>query len=284
MPRPLLALLLAPLPSLALVPAAAPGAPQSDAAPAAVAPREWLVLPPVDERGRRPFRPDAVLARYVLDPASPPPRAGETVEGESGEAAWEARAMDGEGRLGGRIGYAYAAVPSAAERVVLARLAGASTLLVGGVPYAGDVYGYGGEGVPIRLAAGTNHVLVTGVREAFSPSFSVPEGPLVVGEWDATIPDLVAGEGGPGPLVLDIGLLVQNASLARLADLRIEAEGAAIELDPAPALRRLAPLQVRKLPVRLRLDPARIPPGPGEIEVPGGIRAGGRTARAPASC
>ena len=36
-------------------------------------PKSWLVLEPVDRRGRRPFNPDGVFARYLLDRRSPPP-------------------------------------------------------------------------------------------------------------------------------------------------------------------------------------------------------------------
>ena len=58
------------LAGLAALAAASPRAAQDPpAAVAARAPEEWLVLAPVDGRGRRPFRPDAVFARHLLDPA-----------------------------------------------------------------------------------------------------------------------------------------------------------------------------------------------------------------------
>ncbi|MCZ6599042.1 MAG: hypothetical protein O7B99_15500, partial [Planctomycetota bacterium] len=54
-------------------------------------PRSWLVLSPVDRIGRRPFRPDVVFLRHVLDPDAEPPSAGETLTGELGEATWALR-------------------------------------------------------------------------------------------------------------------------------------------------------------------------------------------------
>src|SRR5262245_50330530 len=62
--------------------------------------RNWLGLEAVDERGRRPVRPDAVLARYLIEPGAPPPRAGELVSGEKGQQAWKACTASEDGSLG----------------------------------------------------------------------------------------------------------------------------------------------------------------------------------------
>ena len=175
-----------------------------------IVPRKWLVLAPVDDRGRRPFRPDAVLARYVLDGSGTAPQAGEAVRGERGEEQWEERTPGDDGRVGGgRIGYAYTEVESDVEVVVLAQLNGAATLLIDGVPYAGDYYNYGGGGVPVKLARGINHVFVTGIRGAFRLQFREPASPIVLGTWDCTIPDLIRGEQRD----VEAGILVMNASL-----------------------------------------------------------------------
>ncbi len=175
-----------------------------------IVPSEWLVISPVDGRGRRPFRPDAVIAKYVLDPDAPAPEAGEKLTGERGEQAWAERTTDENGQLGGgRIGYAYTEVDSPVERAMIAELRGASTLLIDGVPYAGDLYGFGWRGVPVRLAKGVNRILVTGVRGSFRLRFWEPETPLVIGTWDCTIPDYVVGQ---EPELL-LGVLAMNVSL-----------------------------------------------------------------------
>lgn len=98
--------------------------------------RDWLGRAAVDERGRRPLRPDAVLARYLIEPDAPPPRAGELVSGEKGQQAWKAVSAGEDGALGD-VAWASARVTSETPRVVQARLAGANTLFVNGVPFQG---------------------------------------------------------------------------------------------------------------------------------------------------
>ena len=176
--------------------------------------REWLVIAPVDRRGRRPFRPDAVFAKHLLEPDAGPPLAGETSTGErSQERGWEAREADEKGNLGGgRIGYAYGRLEHSGRELRLARLQGASTLYVNGRPYAGDVYRFGFGGVPVVLEEGLNHIFVTGVRGSFQLTFREwPEG-LYHGSWDDTVPHLVAGEAPRGALGIQLGNMSEEPS------------------------------------------------------------------------
>ncbi|MFQ5749499.1 MAG: hypothetical protein ACE5H3_08590, partial [Planctomycetota bacterium] len=110
--------------------------------PGEIRPRDWLVLSQVDRRGRRPFRPDAVFARYLLDPRAPGPSEGETLSGETGkEGAWTRQQADEGGRVpGGPIGYAWTEVELPRSRVFLAELQGAAALFVNGAGFAGDLY------------------------------------------------------------------------------------------------------------------------------------------------
>jgi prolyl oligopeptidase family protein len=178
--------------------------------------QSWLTLPAVDARGRRPFRPDAVLARYLIDEESAPPRAGESVKGETGEASWSARTVGEDGRVG-EAAWAYARVESAAVCVVLAHLDRAATLFVNGVPRGGDPYGFG-FGVPVELAAGANELYVSGVRGAFRLSLSPCAEGLLVGDWDLTLPTLTVGAVERAHL----GLLVWNASPVAVPALAVE--------------------------------------------------------------
>ncbi|HEX6884013.1 MAG TPA: prolyl oligopeptidase family serine peptidase [Planctomycetota bacterium] len=191
--------------------------------------REYLVLAAVDARGRRPFRPDAVLARHLVRAGSPAPQFGQRVRGETGEAEWSARTAGEDGRVGD-VAWAYARVESDAARVVLARLAGASTLFVNGEPHTGDLYGYGFGGVPVALVEGPNELFVTGVRGAFRLDLAPCEEGLLVADWDVTAPTLTVGEAGR----LDLGLLVWNASLAPVPELAVELleGGGAFEMAP----------------------------------------------------
>jgi dienelactone hydrolase len=203
--------------------------------------RSWLALAAVDARGRRPFRPDAVLARYLVEPGASPPREGESVKGETGEASWALREAGEDGRLGD-VAWACARVTSEEERVVLAKLEGAGTLFVNGAPFAGDLYGYGFGGVPVALAKGANELFVTGVRGAFRLSL-VPcaEGPMI-GAWDLTVPTLTVGK----PVRGDIGVLVLNASARPATGLVLEVSNEEW-LFPSRVTFDLGPLEQRHL-------------------------------------
>ncbi len=169
------------------------GAARSDRAVDAFVVREWLVLEPVDGRGRRPFRPDAVVRDHLLAPDADPPLAGRLVRGETGSASWQRMTASEDGALAGRpISWAYAAVEQDADAVWIADLQGANTLYVNGEPVQGDLYRYGFGGVPVRLRAGVNHVYVNGTRGGFALRFTAPPAQEFVADWDRTLPD-VAG-------------------------------------------------------------------------------------------
>ncbi len=190
---------------LLLLAASAPAAP--------AAPRRWLVLASVDTRGRRPFNPDAVFARYLLDPASPPPCEGEVVRGSDGqEARWVAASGDDQG-VGGQISYAYAGVECESEQIVLARIPGGGGLFVNGDGFAGDIYAIGHGGVPVPLRKGINHLFVRGARGAFRLEFVDVAPGLRVMEEDATLPDVVTGSAVAAAGVPAAAVVV-NASLA----------------------------------------------------------------------
>ena len=265
----------------ATVPAA-----QGAAAPAARAPHavhDWLVIAPLDERGRRAFNPSVVVARHLLDRAAPPPAPGERRSGERQVAgAGEARAADADGRLGGPpIAAAYAALEWPRDEVVLADLDGAMTLWVNGTPQVGDLYGDGHGALPIALRAGRNDLYVTGVRGPFRLAFEAVAAPLAVAPFDLTRPDLVAGE----PTSVLLGIVVLNASDDPLPRLDFEI-GSATEDGPFERRHHadragLAPRALRKLP--LLVEPRPNHPAfaqPGNVSFPIQLSAGGRRAHA----
>jgi hypothetical protein len=240
-----------------------------------LAPEGWLVLPAVDDRGRRPFRPDAVFARYLLDAASPPPCEGESLTGETGEeATWEWREAGGGGSPGGGIAWAWATLESPTEQVLLADLQGASTLFVNGMGFVGDVYRFGFRGVPVALKKGENTVVVTGIRGAFRFAFHEPEGEALLAGWDRTLPDLVPGEDDIGPL----GLLVVNAT-NQPAALRLDVAADPVFEPARQALRVLQPLEVAKVAVPQVVRPGASPPeGVGSLVRPATLRRGEQVA------
>jgi len=178
--------------------------------PGSVVVRDWLVMPPVDRVGRRPFAPNVVFERHLLASDAAPPKVGEKLTGErSEERSWSAQTAGDDGSLDGEIGWAYANVESAERRVVMAKLTGAGRLFVNGAGFPGDLYAYGFGGVPVQLAQGANHVYVSGVRGSFRLEFVDVAGPVVAGSWDHVVPDLVNGDYGGIP---SLGFLAWNTS------------------------------------------------------------------------
>ena len=239
----------------------APDASQEDA----IVPRTWLVIDPVDGRGRRPFRPDAVLSAHLLDPGAPVPVEGESLSGESGEGTWSLVEANEKGRVGGRHGYAYTRVESPERRVVLARLAGASTLLVNGRAIGGDIYSYGYGGLPCLLEEGANEVFVNGIRGGFGLTFEPVEPGLLFGSSGFTLPDLVVGEAAGG----ELGLTVMNATDDWIPRVEVEVRGAEMFLRSKAVLEEgLAPLAVRTVALRLAAsDPDFRLAEAGEVEL-----------------
>ncbi len=198
------------------------------------APRRWLALASVDTRGRRPFNPDAVFARYLLDRSAPPPREGEPVRGGDGqEARWVAVEADDQG-VGGQHAYAYAPLECESESIVLARLPGGGALFVNGDGFAGDIYGTGHGGVPVLLRKGLNHLYVRGVRGAFRLEFVDVASGVAAVPGDETAADLpgpalprasvvvnASAEGAPGFVPLGVRKVAEGvgASAGRLAGL-----------------------------------------------------------------
>ncbi|MFT7462640.1 MAG: dienelactone hydrolase [Pseudohongiellaceae bacterium] len=225
------------------------------AMPERLIPDSWLVLGPVDDRGRRPFRPDAVLREYFVDGESLVPQEGDVLTGERQEAqSWELRVADERGSpLGeGAMGWATTTLESPQGGVMVARLTGAMTLWVNDRPVAGDYYGYGHGGAPVWLNAGENRLWVHGIRGRFALELTAPEAPLSHERWGDTLPDLISGAVDGGPL----GLVVLNNSVSPLKDVSVTLLGdelfepTVISLDHD--IRPLA-VETLTLPQRLRI-------------------------------
>ena len=247
--------------------------------------RDWLVIAPLDQRGRRPFNPSAVLARHLLDRDAPPPKAGETLVGELGQPqTWTAQQAGADGQLGGRIATAYAAVEWPREEVVMAQLSSAATLWVNGTPQIGDVYGDGIGGLPVAMKKGTNHLFVSSPRGGFRLALSPPSAPLIVNPFDATVPDLVAQRRwGDSRGAHDVAIVIVNATDAPLQEVVIESGSE----EPDGLFQRnttveragVAPRGVLKVvfPLLWNDDHAALAQ-PGRVTLPVTVRAGGQTA------
>jgi len=232
-------------------------------------PTEWLVLAPVDDVGRRPLRPDAVLARWIAAPDAAAPEAGQVVIGELGdEQRWEARTLNERGRLPGDVGYAYTAVEVPRREVRLARVNRTTTFYLNGAPFAGDRYGFGFGGVPVVLEAGVNHLFLTGTRGAPSVQLLDVEPGLLHGAWDDTLPNLVAGEAPRGAL----GIQLLNASEVATGPLWIEARGPGVSAGPV-RFEGLSALGLDQFALVLS-GPGPSADAEGAVEVEVGVRTG----------
>lgn len=250
---------------------------QDEAEQPVVVPREWLVIAPVDGRGRRPFNPNAVLGRHLLDRAAPPPREGDHLSGELGrEQAWTRRRIDENGRLGGGpIQAAFATVDWPRDGVALADLDGAAMVWVNGTPQVGDVYGDGMGGLPVAMKAGGNALFVTGARGAFRLELRGTAPALLVNPFDATIGDLAPVN--ESPLA---ALLVVNASIAERGPLVIgTGGGAGGGFERAQVvLPGLPPLGFRKVPLPVApAGEAPADPAAASLELPVQVRLGSET-------
>jgi len=205
-------------------------------------PEDWLVLSPVDRRARQPFNPDAVFARYLLEPGKEQPKAGASVVGTRGERPWRWAKVDEKGQLGGRFSWAYATVTSDSDQVAIVTLRGGAVLYVNGVPHVGDIYGYGHEGVPVRLQKGANEVYVRGVRGKFKLAFREVNPGVHLSQRDATMPDA-------------------------MADVALDAEGSITVVNTSDSMLHTIPaMGVRRLPVAVKL-PILEQPGKQELEL-----------------
>ncbi|MDJ0521508.1 MAG: prolyl oligopeptidase family serine peptidase [Planctomycetota bacterium] len=229
-------------------------------------PSEWLVIGPVDHRARRPFNPDAVFAKHLLDPTATPPKAGETITGERGTPqAWSQRTTNEKGELRGRIAYAYTTVDSPKDQVVMAFLRRGGTLFVNGTPHVGSIYGDRFE-VPVKLVKGINHVFVKGSRGAFQLTFSKPPSGVFLAPFRQTKPDLVAGE----PVDTMAGVLVVNAREEPLGQVLLRFEGNEwLETKANVGVLPIAPLSMVQVRVPLKTKEGKTAPKePGKVEIP----------------
>jgi len=242
-----------------------------DESPFPLSPTEWLVIQPVDFRARRPFNPDAVFERYLLGRHAPPPKAGDTLQGERGKAgAWKAVQADEKGRIHGPLAYAYTRVEVQRPCIALARLDRGATLFVDGTPVVGDIYGSGYGGLPVALRKGAHDIFVRGVRGSFKLTFETPPAPVFAASWSRTLPDLTTGRGIDAPA----GIFVVNATRKALSGVQVRLGGnewlAPAKLETPVSIAPLSLLQVR-LPLRMRPG-ATAPDEAGPFEIPLSIR------------
>ncbi len=211
--------------------------------------REALVVRPVGAVGRDPLHLDLLEADIVAGRWKSP-REGDKVGLPGGlQAPWEKAEADKGGVLKHRNlrgGYAYWAVPSDAERVMVLEASGHLLAYVNGEPRTGDPYGYGYVRLPVLLRKGTNDLLFQVGRGTLRARLVAPKSELYLDNADALLPDLLEGE---SPGMAWGAVVVVNASTRTQGHAHLIVQGprqaVATRVPPLP------PLSVRKVPFLL---------------------------------
>ena len=234
----------------ALLAVALAAAPAPPAIQGEIAPTQCLAIGPVGRSGRSAAHTDAIEAQIVAGTWRPP-REGNTVALPDGSVReWRSLAVGSDGWFSGsalRGGYAYVAVPSDSERVMILEASGHAMVYVNGEPRAGDVYATGYVRLPVLLRAGTNHLLFQAGRGRLRVRLVRPRAPAMLDGADATLPDLIAGRSADcwGALV------AINATAKPMSGLVLRASwpGGSTTAVPLPTL---PPLSTRKVGFRIR--------------------------------
>jgi len=180
---------------LSLLPITGPATAQ----PGSIEPQECLAIGRVGTSSRSPIHTDAIEAQIVAGKWSPP-RLGDTVTRPDGATAtWSALKTGSDGSFplrGFAGGYAYFAVPSNNDRVVLLEAQGYNMVYVNGVPRTGDPYSNGLTRLPIKLNNGTNNLLFLVGRDSMRIKLlDIARGKsYLLDTRDSTLPDLRVGE------------------------------------------------------------------------------------------
>lgn len=211
--------------------------------------RTFLTLRAVDRFYRAPFQQDAIEAALISGELKPT-QEGDTVQGSTGiRRRWESMHAGEDGWIresGLRGGYALATYDSPREEVLLLHARGHSMVYVNGAPRVGDTYDNGWLQVPVLMRKGTNEFLFHLGRGELLAELLPPEGEVVLGQQDATLPDLIVGEDeakwGAVWVINATDRPLEGASLVSLSS-----DGSTLKSGPI----RLPPLSVRKVPFRL---------------------------------
>jgi pimeloyl-ACP methyl ester carboxylesterase len=210
------------------------------AKPAPIAPRTALVLSGGGggRPGRTVLRTDPVLVPIVAGTWTPPQSGDKISLADGSMRTWETVEIGDDGALKGAAGrarYAYVAVPSDSDRVMVLEASGHEMVYVNGEPRMGDVYGYDYVSLPVHLKTGINHFLFAssgrgGMRLRLVP----PKQSAQISLSDNTLPDLVVGQ----PVKTWGAIVVLNNTGQTLAGFHIESTiaGSPPNQTPVPAL------------------------------------------------
>ncbi|MGC8833829.1 MAG: prolyl oligopeptidase family serine peptidase, partial [Armatimonadota bacterium] len=224
-----------------------------------------LAVGPVGRYSRTPFVVDPIEASFVSGRWTVP-SAGTELELPNGRTLrWQELTASQDGWVRSPIlrgGYAFVLVSSEQDQVVLLDASGHSMVYANGEPRVGDPYQTGYVRLPMQLRRGTNQLLFHCTRGQFRGKLVKPRAPVFLDVSDATVPDLVVGQGGS----FLAAVVVVNAKTKPADQLLLNASCGGAEprttpLPPMPALtirkvgfELFAPPQKRSGAVKLNLQ------------------------------
>lgn len=175
------------------------------------------------------------------------PREGDSMEAPDGSSqSWTAASAGADGTFtnsafrGG--GYLETTLTIEEPEIRLLEAAGHNLVYVNGVPRGGDPYSYGYTQVPVALKKGTNEFLFHVARGRVKASLLSVHSPAQFNLQDATLPDVVRGNGEE----LWGAVVVLNCTTNFLENLRIVSRAG--EGQAETALPSIPPLSLRKVP------------------------------------
>lgn len=223
-----------------------------------------LAVGPVGRYGRTPFTADPIEASIVLGRWTGPSAGTELVLPDGRTLQWQELTANQDGWFRSpllRGGYAFVQVASDQDCVVLLEASGHNMVYANGEPRTGDPYQTGYVRLPVQLRRGTNQLLFHCARGQFRAKLVKPRAPVLLDVSDATVPDLVVGQGGNFlAAVVVVNTEAQPANHLLLSASCGGAELRTTALPPIPALtirkvgfELFAPPQKRSGAVKLSL-------------------------------
>jgi poly(3-hydroxybutyrate) depolymerase len=210
--------------------------------------KQALVIPTVGRYGRDAIYLDFLEAQMARADWRPPREGDEIAIPGNVPRNWAAARFADDGTLTHdalRGGYAYAAIDSPAEQVLMLETRGSGIVYLNGEPRAGDPYGNGLVRLPVHLKAGVNHLLAHCYRGGFTARFAAPPAKTFLEARDATLPNLLREEVEP----VWGAVMVVNATTEPVDGLRLSVAAAGGQKTDQ-AVPYLPPLATRKVPLR----------------------------------
>ena len=221
--------------------------------------RSGFAIDATGRPGRTAVFADALEARLSEGHWDPPTPGLSLTLPDGSTKEWRAVVADAEGWFSGteaRGGSVWLSPVLSNSATYILEAQGHAMAYVNGEPRTGDPYGYGYTRLPVALRAGTNHIVLIGLRGRAKARLTSPEAPVFINTRDLTLPDLlteVPGDALGGAIVVNS---TSKELRGWLLECQVDGQKARVALPAVPAL------GMRKVPFQVRTAPR---PEPGEV-------------------